>query len=127
MDNAVALVRAYCRVNGYLAATEYPVVEAVASDGFQSETDLDVLGLRFGHCCTLTPGANGPPNGAACPVETHPAQGTRQDFAWTNCWSGGRTHGGMRSEMGEHRCGMRGMGGPMGPERAGGSGMDGHR
>lgn len=44
--------------------------------------------------------------------------GTRQDFAWANCWAGGRTHGGMWSEMGEHR---RGMGGPMGP------GMGGHR
>ncbi|MBS0190550.1 MAG: hypothetical protein JSR52_05315 [Planctomycetes bacterium] len=45
-------------------------------------------------------------------------QGTRQDFPWTNCWSGGRTHGQIWTEMGEHR---RGMGGPMGP------GRDGHR
>ncbi|MFA6046099.1 MAG: hypothetical protein WC718_14035 [Phycisphaerales bacterium] len=51
-------------------------------------------------------------------------QGTRQDFAWANCWSGGRARGGMWSEMGEHRRGMGGMGGPMGP---GGPGMDGHR
>ena len=45
-------------------------------------------------------------------------QGMRQDFPWSNCWSGGRAHGQMWSEMGEHR---RGMGGPMG------TGMDGHR
>lgn len=37
-------------------------------------------------------------------------QGTRQDFAWTNCWSGGRSHGGMWSEMGEHRRGGMGHG-----------------
>ena len=42
-------------------------------------------------------------------------QGTREDFAWSHCWSGGRSHGQMWSEMGEHR---RGMGGP---------GMGGHR
>ncbi len=40
-------------------------------------------------------------------------QGTRQDFAWTNCWSGGRPHGAMWSEMGEHGRGetRHGMGG----------------
>jgi len=46
-------------------------------------------------------------------------QGTRHDFAWTNCWSGGRAHGPMWSEMGEHRRGMGGMGGPMGPGKGG--------
>ena len=51
-------------------------------------------------------------------------QGARQDFAWANCWAGGRTHGGMWSEMGEHRRGMGGMGGPMG---LGGPGTGGHR
>lgn len=45
-------------------------------------------------------------------------QGERHDFALINCWAGGRTHGGMWSDMSEHR---RGMGGPMGP------GTDRHR
>lgn len=43
-------------------------------------------------------------------------QGARHDFAWANCWSGGRSHGPMWSEMGEHR---RGMGGPTGAGRSG--------
>ena len=39
------------------------------------------------------------------------SQATRHEFAWRNCWSGGREHGGMWSEMGEHRPqGMGGMG-----------------
>ncbi|MBY0308538.1 MAG: hypothetical protein K2Q09_07330, partial [Phycisphaerales bacterium] len=80
MDNAVALVQAYLRVNGYLTVTEYPVVEVVASGGgggFQSATDLDVLGFRFGHSCTLMPAVNGSPDGAACTVETDPALDVR--------------------------------------------------
>lgn len=50
-------------------------------------------------------------------------QGARRDFAWNHCWSGGRAHGQMWSEMGEHRPGMPGRGGPMG---GGVSGKDGH-
>lgn len=29
--------------------------------------------------------------------------GDHQEFAWQRCWQGGRTHGHMWSEMGEHR------------------------
>ena len=82
MDNAVALVQSYLRVNGYLTVTEYPVVEAVPAPhgGFQAATDLDVLAFRFGHSCTLMPergGVNGSPDGATCPVETDPALDVR--------------------------------------------------
>ena len=75
MDNAVALVQTYLRVNGYLTATEYPVVEALSAPhgGFQAATDLDVLAFRFGHSCTLLPQVNGSLDRAACPVETDPA------------------------------------------------------
>jgi len=52
MDNAVALVQAYLRVNGYLTVTEYPVVEAMRSGGFRSVTDLDILAFRFGRAAT---------------------------------------------------------------------------
>lgn len=45
-------------------------------------------------------------------------QGTRHDFAWNHCWSGGQGHDGMWGEMGEHRRG--GPGGPMGPRTGGG-------
>lgn len=77
MDNAVALVQTYLRVNGFLTVTEYPVVEAVPSGGFQTATDLDVLAFRFGHSCTFTPEANRSPVDAPCPVETDPALDVR--------------------------------------------------
>ncbi len=35
---------------------------------------------------------------------------TRHEFAWSNCWRGGQTHGQMWNEMGEHRRGMMGRG-----------------
>ncbi|MBL9141970.1 MAG: hypothetical protein JNK53_08910 [Phycisphaerae bacterium] len=53
MDNAVALVQTYLRVNGYLTVTEYPVVEALEGGGFQSATDLDILAFRFGRASML--------------------------------------------------------------------------
>ena len=46
MDNAVALVEAYLRVNGYFTVAEYPVLEA-ARDGFRAATDLDIMAFRF--------------------------------------------------------------------------------
>jgi hypothetical protein len=53
MDNAVALVQAYLRVNGYFTVTEYPAVEAMKSGAFRTATDLDLLAFRF-------PAASGP-------------------------------------------------------------------
>lgn len=48
MDNAVALVQAYLRINGYFTVAEYPVVEAVGgAGGHRSVTDLDILAFRF--------------------------------------------------------------------------------
>ena len=47
MDNAVALVQAYLRVNGYFTVAEYPVLEALDSGGYQTATDLDILAFRF--------------------------------------------------------------------------------
>jgi hypothetical protein len=46
VDNAVALVQSYLRVNGYFTVAEYPVVEA-ARAGYRQATDLDILGIRF--------------------------------------------------------------------------------
>lgn len=57
MDNAVALVPTYIRVNGYLTVTDYPVVEVAPTGGFQSVTDLDVLAFRFGHPSDPRPAA----------------------------------------------------------------------
>lgn len=42
----------------------------------------------------------------------------RQSFDWRECWPGGKTHGRMWEEMGEHR--RMGPGGPMGPGHHGG-------
>jgi hypothetical protein len=55
MDNAVALVQAYLRVNGYLTVTEFPVVEIAARGDLRCATDLDVLAFRFPHAGVLVP------------------------------------------------------------------------
>jgi hypothetical protein len=55
MDNAVALVQAYLRVNGFFTVTEFPVVEALDRGGFGAATDLDVLAFRFPHAGILRP------------------------------------------------------------------------
>ena len=47
MDNAVALVESYLRVNGYLTVTEYPLVEVRAYGEHRTATDLDILAFRF--------------------------------------------------------------------------------
>jgi hypothetical protein len=44
----------------------------------------------------------------------------RHSFDWRGCWQGGRMHGRMWEEMGEHR--RMGPGGPMGPGHHGGPG-----
>jgi len=72
MDNAVALVQAYLRVNGYLTVTEYPIVESIPAGGFQTATDLDVLGFRFGHSCTLQTPAGSDGAGVVCEIQTDP-------------------------------------------------------
>jgi hypothetical protein len=58
MDNAVSLVQAYLRLNGYLTVTEFPVLVEGGRDGVRTVTDLDVLAFRF-------PGAGPPGVGAA--------------------------------------------------------------
>jgi hypothetical protein len=40
MDNAVALVQAYLRVNGYFTVAEYPVLEATRDGGYRAATDV---------------------------------------------------------------------------------------
>jgi len=57
MDNAVALVQAYLRVNGYFTVAEYPVVEAMRQGGYRVATDLDILAFRFPRAGRLVPGS----------------------------------------------------------------------
>jgi hypothetical protein len=46
MDTAVGLVQAYLHLNGYLVLTEVPV-QLRAGAGYYTETDLDILAVRF--------------------------------------------------------------------------------
>lgn len=80
MDHAVALVQAYLRVNGYLTVTEYPVVEAVRSGGFQAATDLDILAFRFGRASVQGQAVttSGKPHAKMLPVD--PALDVRPDL-----------------------------------------------
>lgn len=55
MDNAVALVQAYLRVNGYFTVAEYPVIEAMREGGYRAATDLDILAFRFPGSGQLVP------------------------------------------------------------------------
>ena len=48
MDTAVGLVQAYLHLNGYLVLTEVPV-QLEAGGAFYTETDLDILAVRFPH------------------------------------------------------------------------------
>ena len=47
MDNAVGLVQAYLRVNGYFTVSEYPILEASRGGVYRTVTDLDILAFRF--------------------------------------------------------------------------------
>ena len=44
----------------------------------------------------------------------------KHSFDWRGCWQGGKAHGRMWEEMGEHRRMGPGHGGPMGPGHHGG-------
>ena len=61
MDNAVALVQAYLRVNGYFTVVEYPVLEVGRRGAYRTATDVDVLAVRFPGAGMLvpTPGRKG--------------------------------------------------------------------
>ena len=62
MDNAVALVQAYLRVNGYFTVSEYPIVEASRRGGYRTATDLDILAFRFPGAGRLVPTPGGQPS-----------------------------------------------------------------
>jgi hypothetical protein len=47
MDNAVALVQAYLRINGYFTVAEYPILETHGPSAVQMATDIDILAFRF--------------------------------------------------------------------------------
>jgi hypothetical protein len=55
MDNSVALVQAYLRINGYFTVTEYPVIASRGDGTYRATTDLDVLAFRFPKAGRLVP------------------------------------------------------------------------
>ncbi len=55
MDNAVAIVQAYLRLNGYFTVTEFPIIEAMQHGGHRVATDLDVLAFRFPGAARVVP------------------------------------------------------------------------
>lgn len=59
MDNAVGLVQAYLRLNGYFTVSEFPVIAAAKGGGYRTVTDLDILAFRFPHAGRVTPGHGG--------------------------------------------------------------------
>jgi hypothetical protein len=79
MDNAVALVQAYLRVNGYFTVAEFPVVEGVHQREYRAVTDVDIMAYRF-------PGAGAEPLGrhsrtdAPVRFQTDPELGTAGDL-----------------------------------------------
>lgn len=82
MDQAVALVEAYLRVNGFFTVTEYPVVEAHRYGGFRTATDLDVLAFRFPRAVKLAdklPGGHHEPAAHFCAPD--PELGVNNDEA----------------------------------------------
>ena len=56
MDNAVALVQSYLRLNGYFTVTEFPVIATRRDGGYRTATDLDVLAFRFPGAGHIVPG-----------------------------------------------------------------------
>lgn len=55
MDNAVALVQAYLRVDGYFTVTEYPLIVADGKGEYRAADDLDVPSFLFLHAGRLVP------------------------------------------------------------------------
>lgn len=62
MDNAVGLVQAYLRINGYFTVTEYPVILPLPKGGYRTATDLDLLAVRFPYAGKPLNGAGDPPH-----------------------------------------------------------------
>lgn len=81
MDNAVALVQAYLRLNGYLTVAEYPVLEATRGGGYRTATDLDLLAFRFPHAGRLVPARGRSANADRVEAAPDPALGAPPEHA----------------------------------------------
>ena len=75
MDNAVALVQAYLRVNGYFTVSEFPVIELRRREGYAAATDLDILALRFPGAGRIVPQRGRPPGADQSHYAPDPALG----------------------------------------------------
>lgn len=79
MDNAVSLVQAYLRLQGYFTVSEYPVIAAGGSGEYRTATDLDMLALRFPRAGQLVPGRARSGSGDENHLELDPALGVPED------------------------------------------------
>lgn len=48
MDVSTSLVQAYLHINGYLTATDYPLIQSRHDQPSRTLTDVDMLAVRFG-------------------------------------------------------------------------------
>lgn len=77
MDNAVALVQAYLRLNGYFTVVEHPIVLAQGRTGYRMATDLDVMAVRFPQAMTVAAARR--PRHRATPIGPDPRLGAVGD------------------------------------------------
>ena len=79
MDNAVALVQAYLRVNGYFTVSEFPVIELRRREGYAAATDLDILAYRFPGAGRIVPQRGRSPSADQSHFAPDPALGIPVD------------------------------------------------
>ena len=114
MDNAVSIVQAYLRLNGYFTVTEFPIVEAQRGRANRTATDIDVMGFRFPHTGRLVPRSKGS-GGSDHLIRVHdPALGSSPEMAdmiigevkegKAHINPGGRTPGVLRSALTRFGC-----------------------
>ncbi|MGE0160836.1 MAG: hypothetical protein AB7T31_15640 [Gemmatimonadales bacterium] len=77
MDQSVAIVETYLRLNGYFTVTEFPVVERPENAKYRTATDLDILAVRFPEARRSVPGEGREP--AHPPFSLDPALGVHTD------------------------------------------------
>jgi len=81
VDNSVALVQAYLRLNGYFTVSEFPVIAAMKGGGYRTATDLDILALRFPRAGRIAPAHGRRATADEEHLDLDPALGANADHA----------------------------------------------
>lgn len=70
MNAGVSLVRAYLHLNGYMTATDIPVIRRGGPGEYRELTDIDVVGVRFPFAAHVVPiGEPGPEDDLRLPID----------------------------------------------------------